>query len=260
MSELTLAEKTVCETEESYKSGSMQYMDSREVAQIIEKPHNDLMKSIRRYEKHLEELNNQENTQGTFSLSDFFIESSYKDVSGKINKSYLVTKKGCEFIAHKLTGIKGTKFTATYINRFHEMEDTIKNKEQTQIEELTNQVAELKTLLQGMCNSGFVAEHTESRLPKVETKTRKLPERQAVSEDWYERNRARIYRACVEYGVKYSDIYHDILKRCGEKYDLEAANEIYRHEVGYYPKYAMDIVSYFPELAEIADKFLDSIK
>lgn len=39
---------------------------------------------------------------------------------------YNVTKKGCEFIAHKLTGIKGTEFTAKYINRFHDMEDTIR--------------------------------------------------------------------------------------------------------------------------------------
>lgn len=36
---------------------------------------------------------------------------------------FMVTKKGCEFIAHKLTGQKGTEFTARYINRFHEMEE-----------------------------------------------------------------------------------------------------------------------------------------
>ena len=36
---------------------------------------------------------------------------------------FLVTKKGCEFIAHKMTGQKGTEFTARYINRFHEMEE-----------------------------------------------------------------------------------------------------------------------------------------
>ena len=35
----------------------------------------------------------------------------------------MVTKKGCEFIAHKLTGQRGTEFTAQYINRFHEMEE-----------------------------------------------------------------------------------------------------------------------------------------
>jgi Rha family phage regulatory protein len=138
-----VAEVAVQEADEAYKSGSVQYIDSREVAQIIGKPHNDLMKSIRRYEKHLEELNNQENTQGTFSLTDFFVESSYRDTSGKTNKSYLVTKKGCEFIAHKLTGIKGTKFTATYINRFHEMEDTLEKNELTSLEKLVRQQAEV---------------------------------------------------------------------------------------------------------------------
>lgn len=40
---------------------------------------------------------------------------------------FMVTKKGCEFIAHKLTGRKGTEFTARYINRFHEMENLIKH-------------------------------------------------------------------------------------------------------------------------------------
>lgn len=47
-------------------------------------------------------------------------------------------KKGCEFIAHKLTGQKGAIFTATYINKFHEMESTINNQHQ-QIISLTKQ-------------------------------------------------------------------------------------------------------------------------
>ena len=38
---------------------------------------------------------------------------------------YRITKKGCEFIAHKLTGVKGTEFTARYVNRFHEMENKL---------------------------------------------------------------------------------------------------------------------------------------
>jgi hypothetical protein len=53
---------------------------------------------------------------------------------------YLVTKKGCEFIAHKLTGQKGTEFTAWYINRFHEMEDelTIINPSEISLGELAS--------------------------------------------------------------------------------------------------------------------------
>ena len=57
---------------------------------------------------------------------EFFQESTYKDSKGESRPCYRITKKGCEFIAHKLTGVKGTEFTAKYINRFHDMEDTIR--------------------------------------------------------------------------------------------------------------------------------------
>ena len=122
--------------EEAYKSGSVQYIDSREVAEIVGKEHRHLLRDIKRYAEELAKLN--------FEFSDFFIESSYS-VEGQSRKypCYLVTKKGCEFIAHKLTGIKGTKFTATYINRFHEMEDTLEKNELTSLEKLVRQQAEV---------------------------------------------------------------------------------------------------------------------
>lgn len=120
--------------EEAYKSGSMYCIDSREVAEIVEKNHGHLMRDIGRYIKEL--------TQSNFGFSDFFIESSYKDASGKNNKCYLVTRKGCEFIAHKLTGIKGTKFTATYINRFHEMEGMLESGDSEKLMELRQMVEE----------------------------------------------------------------------------------------------------------------------
>lgn len=59
------------------------------------------------------------------SLSDFFIPSTYKDNSGKENKCYKATKKGCEFRANKFTGEKGTIFIARYINKFHDMENAL---------------------------------------------------------------------------------------------------------------------------------------
>lgn len=94
------------------------YIESREVAEMVGKRHTDLMRDIRRYSEQLAE--------SKIALSDFFAESTYKDSTGRALPCYLVTKKGCEFIAHKLTGVKGTEFTAKYINRFHEMEDTIR--------------------------------------------------------------------------------------------------------------------------------------
>lgn len=97
------------------------YINSREVAGMVEKAHNDLLKDIRRYLKQL--------GQGKITQSDFFTEDTYQNSQNKTMPCYKITKKGCEFIAHKLTGTKGTIFTARYINRFHEMEDIISNKE-----------------------------------------------------------------------------------------------------------------------------------
>ena len=97
-----------------------QMLTSMEVAQMVGKQHGDLLKDIRRYTAQLGE--------GKIPSSDFFTESTYQNSQNKTMPCYMVTKKGCEFIAHKLTGQKGTEFTAKYINRFHEMEDDIQQK------------------------------------------------------------------------------------------------------------------------------------
>jgi hypothetical protein len=81
-----------------------------------------------------------------------------------------------------------------------------------------------------------------------------------IVSDWYERNKGRMYRLCRYSGNSYSYLYHCILNRLSERYDLNAAREIYRNEVGKYPEYPIDIVKYFPELEQDADRFLDRIE
>lgn len=93
---------------------------SMEVAEMVWKEHSKLLRDIRTYTEQLNEAN--------LGLVDFFQESTYIDKKGETRPCYNVTKKGCEFIAHKLTGIKGTAFTARYINRFHDMEEELKPK------------------------------------------------------------------------------------------------------------------------------------
>lgn len=95
-------------------------ISSLEVAEMVEKKHYNLIRDIKGYVDELTELK--------IEFSDFFRESTYKDSTGRTLPRYDITKKGCEFIAHKLTGIKGTKFTALYINRFHDMEEQLKPK------------------------------------------------------------------------------------------------------------------------------------
>lgn len=117
-----------------------QTLDSREVAKMIEKEHAKLLRDIKRYIKQLIEAN--------IGFSDFFEESIYKDSIGRTLPCYMITRKGCEFIANKLTGIKGTEFTARYINRFHEMEDAITSEHsQNQAEYLARALLEARHML-----------------------------------------------------------------------------------------------------------------
>lgn len=92
--------------------------------------------------------------------------------------------------------------------------------------------------------------------PLAEDFTPRVP----IVSDWYERNKGRIYRLCRYSGNSYSYLYHCILNRLSERYDLDAAREIYKNEVGKYPEYPIDIVKHFPELEQDADRFLDCIE
>lgn len=92
--------------------------------------------------------------------------------------------------------------------------------------------------------------------PLAEDFTPRVP----IVSDWYERNKGRMYRLCRDSGNSRSYLYHCILNRLSERYDLNAAREIYRNEVGKYPEYPIDIVKYFPELEQDADRFLDRIE
>ncbi len=105
-------------------------LDSREVAQMVEKRHADLLRDIETYRKYLVEGQN-----AKLRSDDFFLESSYKSGTGKTYKNYQITKKGCELIAHKMTGEKGTIFSAAYINRFHEMEAALRRPQQLSIDD-----------------------------------------------------------------------------------------------------------------------------
>lgn len=92
-----------------------QVIDSRDVARMIGKTHRHLMRDIRGY------INDMEDSPKLDSPK-FFIESSYISAQNKELPCYLLTKQGCEFVANKLTGRKGTIFTATYVSLFNEYE------------------------------------------------------------------------------------------------------------------------------------------
>ncbi len=94
-----------------------QVIDSRDVAQMVGREHNALLKTIRSYCEYLD--------QGEIAQIDFFIESTYTDNQNRTYPSYLITKKGCDMIANKMTGKKGVLFTAAYVTAFEEMREAL---------------------------------------------------------------------------------------------------------------------------------------
>lgn len=194
-----------------------QTIPSMEVADMVEMEHKYLMRNMRRYSDEM--------VGAKISPTDFWKDSTYRDSQNKERTCYLVTKKGCEFIAHKMTGAKGTIFTARYINRFHDMENALKTQNTTSYEALP-----------GM---------SKSSVPKISS--------------WYTQNKDRIARICEKNGWKNKELYHKILEHVGQTYNIGAAKKIYRKENGFYPPYVMDVVGYFPELAEMANDFLNQL-
>lgn len=109
-----------------------QTLTSMEVAEMIGREHNALLKTIRTFVSHMEKIAECNNAHGEEiaegesahgSKEEYFKESTYEDANGQSRPCFNVTKKGCEFIAHKMNGIKGTEFTMRYIDRFHKMEE-----------------------------------------------------------------------------------------------------------------------------------------
>lgn len=94
------------------------YVDSREVAEMVGKRHADLVRGIENYESVI-------STNAKLRSLDYFLPSAYEDKKGEMRKRYLLTKKGCDMVANKMTGEKGILFTATYIDAFYNMEQEL---------------------------------------------------------------------------------------------------------------------------------------
>ena len=97
--------------------------DSREVAKMVGKRHDHLIRDIQGYIKVLDQNPN-------LGTANFFIEDTYKNDNNQSYPCYLLTKQGCEMVANKMTGKKGVLFTATYVEAFNKMEEYIKKEQE----------------------------------------------------------------------------------------------------------------------------------
>ena len=132
--------------------------DSREVAEMIGKNHADLLRDIRTYKGYLSKSN--------FALANFFIESNYIDTQGKDRICYLLTKKGCDMVANKMTGTKGVLFTAAYVTKFDEMEKQLRKLEPEDM--MIAQLQEMKKVRLMVEQNKQVTKKLESRIDSLD--------------------------------------------------------------------------------------------
>lgn len=219
-------------------------LTSMEVAEMVEKTHDNLIKSIRRYSKYIDESNasldavkndavseednlkqlkNEVVKAETIDLQEFWTESQYKDGKGQTRPCYNITKKGCEFIAHKCTGRKGTVFTARYINRFHEMEH-----------EITGKRLETKEKVPNVANC-----------PAPPAK------------NWYRKNLWKIKPCAVKMYCSVEEFLDFLFEYLNNFFDTLIATEIYEEQTGNKLEKDVDLLDFFPDMGERAQEILN---
>lgn len=187
-------------------------IDSREVAEMIGKNHKELLRDIRNYAGIIEN-----SVERNFALNDFFIESQYKDGIGRTLPCYLLTKKGCDMVANKMTGEKGVLFTAAYVTAFEKMRDSLSSP------------APLTPAEQLLAQASLLVEQ-EKRLAAVEQKQRQmgsavksafetLAAPAADRDQWQEEMNRKIRQMCLENGLNYQttigEMYRELEETAG---------------------------------------------
>lgn len=87
----------------------MSTLDSKAVAEMLGKRHDNFMRDVRKYVATLGE-----------AAPEYFIEGTYKDGLGKTRAGYQITLKGCEYIAGRVIGVKSEEFKSKYLQMFPE--------------------------------------------------------------------------------------------------------------------------------------------
>ena len=183
MNELTIIDRS-----------GVEVVDSREVAEAIGKQHAHLMRDIKNYCDILDK-----SSESKIGLADFFIPSTYIDSQDKERPCYLLTKKGCDMVANKMTGEKGVIFTAMYVSAFEKMREKI-TKPMTTAEMFQ---------LQAQINV-----EQERRLAAIEANQQKVIEACSVPavgrDEWQENMKKYLSGLCEEYGMSYPIMYDDL--------------------------------------------------
>ena len=202
-------------------------IDSREVAEMIGKEHRNLIRDIRGYVEIIEN-----STELKIEPSDFFIPNTYMDSTGRTLPCYLLTKKGCDMVANKMTGEKGVLFTAAYVTAFEEMQKRLK---------MSPSPAE-----QLLAQAQLMVDQ-ERRIAALETVQTQMRDTMStafsalasptVSRDhWQVETRSRIRQMCMEFDLNFQKetgaLYKSLEESAGCNLEVRVKHQRERMKVG----------------------------
>ncbi len=225
-------------------TNKIETVTSMEVANMIGKEHKYLIRDIRRYTNQM--------NQTKIAPVNFFTESTYIDAKGEERICFNVTRMGCEFIANKLTGQKGTEFTARYVNRFHELEEgnvtnALINALNSISESMTNMKDDINTRLTKL-------EEQSEQQPVIET-TYKKP-----YNPWFVKMQPK-YKLLEEYfDITRGKLYHNILLELENLYDIDTqqiqADYCYENNIS--SCYPLEPYEFVPKYRDMIEQIVNS--
>ena len=228
---------------------------SMEVAQMVDKEHKYLLRDIRRYLNQIDKINMEKSNQCKIAPVDFFIKNTYTDNKGEIRPCYNITHKGCEFIANKLTGIKGTEFTARYVTRFHELE---------KVNTINALISTMKTISDTMLE---IQKSTNERLDRLENS---LKETQSVQQQlpkkkwsYWSTKMYPKYQLLTDYfHITHKELYKNLYSELQNTYpDIDLNQEIddYCYENKLESVYTLDVIEHNLTLRKLFESVVDNL-
>ncbi len=225
-------------------NNKIETVTSMEVAKMVNKEHSKLMRDIRRYINQLNEAK--------IGLVEFFTESTYIDAKGEERPCFNVTRKGCEFIAHKMTSQKGTEFTARYVNKFHELEEG----------NVTNALINaLNSISESMTN---MKDDINTRLTKLEEQSEQQSQIGTTCKKpynpWFAKMQPK-YKLLEEYfDITRGKLYHNILLELENLYniDTQQIQADYCYENNISSCYPLEPYEFIPKYRDMIEQIVNS--
>ncbi len=202
-------------------------INSREVAEMMDKKHKEIMWMIEGNEKRgIVGIKPTIDQSAELHFANYFIESTYDD-RGRQLRCYECTKMGCELLANKLTGEKGILFSAKYVKKFNEME--LVQQQTIDMTELSPSLQTFKQIFDTMVEQEIKQKQMEKDIEGIKTSLDGIQNLISLSKDNWRHDVKDIinkiaYKTGTKHKVIWDEAYNELQTRFGVNLNTRLKN------------------------------------